>query len=233
MSLAQKASCAYKYSPLSKEDRSVRLLRLLPSATEGAEIKCEIFEYCLVSNGVGHPYEALSYVWGDPTDRKSIHLNGHTFDITKNLHAALLRLRNPFVERVLWVDAICINQQDDGEKEQQIQYMYRVYGQATRVVVWLGDMADNSDQAFEDIRVAGEYQSESMLTGGRQKALSELLRRPWFQRIWVGERSHKHVDKALTWRCRSFKKSLRLEGFLSCAVLQSWMDMSLPRAFIT
>jgi hypothetical protein len=52
------------------------------------------------------------------------------------------------------VDAVCINQTNGTEKEQQILLMAKIYGQANRVIVWLGEAAHNSDQALEDIRVA-------------------------------------------------------------------------------
>jgi hypothetical protein len=97
---------------------------------------------------------------------------------------ALLRLRYGLVERVLWVDAICINQENKREKEQQIQNMARVYGQADHVIVWLGMAAENSDRALQEIRIAGksrDYPHDE----ATQKAVVALLQRPWFRRTWV------------------------------------------------
>jgi len=117
-----------------------------------ADIQCELFEYSLQNSCEGiHLYDALSYVWGSPDNKLPIFLHEHRFDVTVNLHAALSRLRNHSMERTLWVDAICINQTKNEEKEDQIQFMAEIYGQANRVLVWVGDAADDSDLALEAI----------------------------------------------------------------------------------
>lgn len=88
-----------------------------------------------------HPfqrYEALSYVWGDPSDSQYIFLGGENqFPVTKNLYAALRSLRLPHAGRRLWIDALCINQNDHEEKEIQIGLMKRVYQQAKKVIAYL------------------------------------------------------------------------------------------------
>jgi hypothetical protein len=178
----------YEYSPLSAKGHSIRLLRLHSSAIAEAEIACHIKEYPFESDrGASRLYEALSYVWGPPADTKSITLGSKALEVTKNLHAALLQLRDPFIDRFLWVDAICIHQKDDKEKFQQIQHMYQVYSRANRVLVWLGDAADDSSQAFDDIRIAAEDQVPVDLDAKRQFAASKLLQRPWFERMWVSD----------------------------------------------
>ncbi|OCK93098.1 uncharacterized protein K441DRAFT_723745 [Cenococcum geophilum 1.58] len=64
--------------------------------------------------------------------------------------------------------------------------MAKIYGQANRVIVWLGEAADNSDQALEDIRVTAEGEFTNSLNNEKsQKAILKLLKRPWFRRIWV------------------------------------------------
>jgi hypothetical protein len=181
----------YHYSPLSSGHDSIRLLRLKPHKDETADIQCELFEY---SQGNScketHLYDALSYVWGNPDEKLPIFIHGHSFDVTVNLRAALSHLRNHTIERILWVDAICIRQEDEEEKEKQIQSMAKIYGQANRVVVWLGEAADDSDLALEEIRIraAGDNKSKNSLDSGRtQQAVLALLQRPWFRRIWVWE----------------------------------------------
>jgi hypothetical protein len=118
----------YSYSPLRSEHNSIRLLRLLPSEDDAAPIQCELFEYTLHDSRSHHLYEALSYVWGDLADKRPILMHGHIFSVTVNLQAALLRLRNHAMQRVLWIDAICINQDDQEEKAYQIQAMANIYG---------------------------------------------------------------------------------------------------------
>ena len=165
---------------------SIRLLRLMPNKNDTANIRCELFEYALrESDKATHPYEALSYVWGDEDGRQSLVIDNQYLGVTRNLHAALLRLRDRDIARVIWVDAICINQADEKEKEHQIQSMAKIYGKASRVIVWLGETADDSDGALEAIRTARKKfiisPNEEMIP----KAILILLQRSWFRRIWV------------------------------------------------
>jgi hypothetical protein len=82
-------------------------------------------------------YEALSYTWGDPKATELITLNGRVVDVTKNLKAALLALRKPDAERVMWIDALCINQRDIQEKNTQLPRMSAIYQRASRTIAWL------------------------------------------------------------------------------------------------
>ena len=97
---------------LSLGPNSIRLLRLMPCENENMEtneIRCKLFEYSLQDQGkVTHLYEALSYAWGDPDQTLRICVNEKEFHVTINLHAALKRLRDRSLPRILWIDAICI-----------------------------------------------------------------------------------------------------------------------------
>ncbi|KAH6975183.1 heterokaryon incompatibility protein-domain-containing protein [Ilyonectria sp. MPI-CAGE-AT-0026] len=194
------------YQPLAKG--SVRLLRLLPHQDENSRIECQLITISQLGSRSSHPYEALSYVWGPENDKKSIYIDGkNKLDVTANLYVALLHLRHRFVERILWIDAICVNQKDDIEKGHQVESMAKIYAKASRVLVWLGETADNSNQALEAIRVAAEKQyknsvlyptnqqanlalsdqqaGNSSSDETNQDAILTLLDRQWFQRIWV------------------------------------------------
>jgi hypothetical protein len=178
------------YQPLLPGRDRIRLLRLLPHQSEDAPIQCQLFNYTLQDSGKRtHPYDALSYVWGDCVNPESISIGRHKLFVTQNLYRALSRLRHRSIERILWVDAVCINQSDIPEKEQQIRFMAKIYAQANRVIVWLGEGADNSDQALEEIRVAGggKMPSNSSSPERIHDAVLALLQRPWFRRIWVRE----------------------------------------------
>lgn len=148
----------YLYQPLLAAPNSIRLLRLLPD-TDKAEIRCEIFNYQLKAERSSGLYEALSYVWGNSPERKRLIIGGRNgaqayLDVTTNLYAALRRLRDPDVERIVWVDAININQDDLEERGSQVQFMASIYSFASRVIVWLGE--DDSGAAFELIREAAD-----------------------------------------------------------------------------
>ncbi|KAK1461604.1 heterokaryon incompatibility protein [Colletotrichum melonis] len=90
-------------------------------------------------------FEALSYVWGDPSERRQIDCSGQLVSITQNLHDALQHLRHPDRELLIWADALCINQEDMDERADQVQLMRDIYSRAERVVVWLG--LDNEGRA--------------------------------------------------------------------------------------
>ena len=179
----------YRYSSLLPGPNSIRLLRLMPHEDKTAPIQCQLVDYSLQESGGGaHLYEALSYVWGDPKETLPISIDKYDLPVTVNLYAALSRLRDRCFERIMWVDAVCINQANENEKGHQVQSMAKIYGQADRVIVWLGKAADDSDQALEDIRVAAEGEfTNSSNNEKSQKAILKLLKRPWFRRIWVRE----------------------------------------------
>jgi hypothetical protein len=176
----------YQYSPLLPGPNSIRLLRLLPHEDENAPIQCQLLDYFLQEPGKRtHLYDALSYVWGDPNNLRSIYIGKYQSPVTENLYAALLRLRDFSFERIIWVDAVCIDQENIKEKEDQIQLMAKIYSQATRVLVWLGEAAHNSDQALEEIRAVGGMATSSRSYKIIPLAVLKLLQRTWFQRIWV------------------------------------------------
>jgi hypothetical protein len=175
----------YRYTPLSP--LSIRLLRLLPSGDNLKHLQCELFEYPLKHpDKSSHPYEALSYVWGSEEKPKSIAINDQNLHITQNLYTVLLHLQDHLCSRVIWIDAICIDQANKKEKEDQIPLIAEIYAKARRVVIWLGEAEDDSDRALEEIRLMGEDVAVGLSNAKPfQQAISKLLQRPWFERIWV------------------------------------------------
>ena len=165
---------------------TIRLLRLLPCPDENSRIECTLFPYGLLDSASTHPFEALSYVWGSRENLQRILVNDFECEVGENLHAALLQLRDRFIERVIWVDAICINQDDTAEKGYQVQSMAKIYAKASRVLVWLGAATATSKQALDHIRRAGwQRVATEASTQATEQAVVNLLERPWFQRIWV------------------------------------------------
>ncbi|GKZ65721.1 hypothetical protein AnigIFM60653_003214 [Aspergillus niger] len=179
---------AFTYAKLPDEPSSytTRMIRLLPSEDPNARLECEIIDYDLaVDTGSGdlHLYEALSYVWGSDKRSRKITLNGCVFSVTENLYVALLHLGNRQLERLLWVDAICIDQDNWDEKAKQIPLMRTIYAQAQDVIVWLGEAYEDGDKALNWIRCIDEEKDISI--GEYQEACLKLLQRAWFRRIWV------------------------------------------------
>lgn len=172
----------HRYDPLPES--SIRLLRLLPHQDEDAPIQCQIFNCSLENSRGTRPYEALSYVWGSDHGSHSISIDKCYLPIGDNLFVALLHLRDPCIERILWIDAVCINQKDNREKGHQVQAMAKIYAKATRVIVWLGRTIPDIDQALEDIRIAGFTEKETE-PATNDNAILKILEAPWFRRVWV------------------------------------------------
>ncbi|KAF4344564.1 heterokaryon incompatibility 6 OR allele [Fusarium beomiforme] len=153
------------YKHLDSSRQEIRLLILHSSAKKEEEIKCTLSHTTLKSptNVKGPAYEALSYVWGEPDFSEPIILNDHTFYITPSLKYILSCLRRKDENRVLWVDAICINQSDIEERGHQVALMREIYSNCQRDIAWLDpmigknvksrDIYENPDFAGEEIRV--------------------------------------------------------------------------------
>lgn len=189
----------YRYSSLPGRD-NIRLLGLLPHEDKNAPIQCQLFNYPLKESGEGtHLYEALSYVWGSSDKPHSISIDGCDLPVTANLHTALLHLRDRLIERIIWVDAICIDQDNLAERAQQVQSMAKIYCKANRVIIWLGEATanDDSDQALKEICIAADEEStKSSNDKAIPQAIHTLLQRPWFRRIWVRPQTLKRIGRS-------------------------------------
>ncbi|KAJ4371252.1 hypothetical protein N0V83_004469 [Neocucurbitaria cava] len=198
---------SFVYKPLL-QPRSIRLLHLHPAPWD-EPVRCS-----LVLADIGNEllvYEAISYAWGDATDRKSVICDGSDVSVTRSLFEALQRFRHEDTIRVLWADAICINQQDDEEKSTQVQLMRFIYEKASKVLIWLGHEDHEKVQT-----VLGEicrylsYRATKRLRGRQvsyqwrdrimtfpmdewscvekyavSQPLSHICSAPWFGRGWV------------------------------------------------
>ncbi|KAK2603546.1 hypothetical protein QQS21_004315, partial [Conoideocrella luteorostrata] len=123
----------------------IRILTLSPSQDPTDPILVSLSVASLADE---QSYEALSYCWGDSAHRRLIFCDGKPFPVTENLESALRHLRLAEIERVLWVDAICINQDDVSERAYEVRLMRQIYQRANRVVIWLGDGDGDSDLVF-------------------------------------------------------------------------------------
>jgi hypothetical protein len=140
-----------------------------------------------------YEYEALSYTWGDSTPFANITVisqNGSArLQVAQNLYSALVHLRRPDRKRLLWIDAICINQTDLDEKNVQVRRMDIIYTLAHTVVVWLGPEADNSDRVMYDIRSLSVNEIDRLVAdeenNTRWRAMMTFMKRPWFSRRWI------------------------------------------------
>ncbi|KAH6870605.1 heterokaryon incompatibility protein-domain-containing protein [Alternaria rosae] len=133
----------------------IRVLRLQPGDTD-QDIECSL-QIVGIEDSKGS-YEAISYVWGDTNDIVDIQCNGLRVAITVSLADALRTFRHSSEPRLLWADALCINQKDDKEKGHQVTRMGTVYANAKCTLVWLGcDYDDQAEDTFDLIYEANAF----------------------------------------------------------------------------
>ena len=201
----------FDYKPIDLQGPSFRLVRLVKG--NDVDIHCELFEAWLHPSECVLPYEALSYTWGGTERAESILVHGKELRVTQNLYLALRHLRFEHVDRILWIDAICINQDDVGERGHQVQQMANIYNKANRVVIWLGVFTSDTDVImnsmiklqkesnkyacnhwkFSDERWANIWSGvqpilrsvHTNLEARQRNGLNTLLRRSWFERVWI------------------------------------------------
>lgn len=201
------ASYLYQY-PDSLDKTRIRLLTL-KAGHQQEDIEIEID----VRNLEDKPqYEALSYEWGTSNKSHSVNVFDKQIRITPSLYAVLFQIRSSSKPLVLWTDAICINQDDIEEKNQQVPQMAKIFGNATRVLVWLGSEISESEAVLQMLSTLarlwisrevkrqkeGELimlswaeidQDEAPLLAIGDRALwdtiYELMNRTYFERTWV------------------------------------------------
>jgi len=187
------------FPKLGKRKTRFRLLHLQPNSTSstGTRVVCK-----LVTASLDAPpkYEALSYVWGDPDHTVPITVNGTDFPTTYNLHLALERLVLSDRVRIVWVDAVCINQADLEERVEQVSQMRYIYQKAQKVLAFLGSPFDGINLAIDYLLAAAKSSSTHVQSGlvpylsvGGLDAnstdlscyLVQFFRLPWWTRMWT------------------------------------------------
>jgi hypothetical protein len=183
----------FVYSPLAAGE--IRVIELEPCADTSAPIFCRLRHVPLDDFP---EYEAVSYTWGSEKPVCKIRVDEGGFWVAPNLEAALVQFGARAI-RTLWIDAICINQNDWDKRSKQVQLMSRIYEQCKRLLVWLGSEKDGSDHALEFIDMfeqrikAGDivfnsWINEQMASKSYHKTLKSLAKffsRPWFKRAWI------------------------------------------------
>lgn len=144
------------YAPLDDPVNDIRLLEIIPERTTSIQdhqrLECRLSVHTLDDQ---LSYTALSYVWGDPGDTRPITIHGHEVQVTKNLAEALYQLRSDQTGP-LWVDALCINQDNEDEKNHQVHRMSKIYRSAVEVIAWLSQDERITQKTFEVIRELAE-----------------------------------------------------------------------------
>ena len=190
-------SLLQELDPLKLE---IRLIRLHAGCRE-SKLEASLQIQSLIPDVEPPTYEALSYVWADISGTGRLYVDDVQHEITANLAEALFHLRYADRDRLLWVDALCINQNHSVERGQQVRLMKTVYSRAARVIIWLGPETQDSAQALQDLeslshdkhfkdmdfygKVDDDGKTWLPAPAERIKPLENLLGRTYWSRIWV------------------------------------------------
>ncbi|RYP38014.1 hypothetical protein DL767_002742 [Monosporascus sp. MG133] len=200
----------YTWRPMPRGNATIRLFNLRNGASSD---KLEGFlEYCDLNDISGPPdYTAISYTWGSALKQFSLHVtnadNNSPILLPASLYLALRRIRRSDRPTLIWADAICIDQNSQSEKTQQILLLWRIFRSAQRVLAWIGEEEEGSREAVKRLRNLGkvlqgfrkavdqpdriktmQHISSDYLPRGdvdTWHAVRSLLRRAWFSRIWT------------------------------------------------
>ncbi|KAH7410676.1 heterokaryon incompatibility protein-domain-containing protein [Cadophora sp. MPI-SDFR-AT-0126] len=156
----------FEYERLEFPSHTMRLIEL-EKGHPGSELRCQIEVFRFREDDYGSdspvlryrpapPFEALSYCWGDDTANHSISLQGRRKFVTASLDHILRALRQPQSSRWLWIDQLCINQQEETpyEKAPQILLMTKIYTRAYSVPIWIGRASESTQTAISGIEAA-------------------------------------------------------------------------------
>jgi hypothetical protein len=181
----------YKSLPFRPGFKDVRLLRVQSGDTsleDGGLLKGDLH---LADLDQCPPFSALSYVWGVDCGSHMIQCGSFSVPVTKNCYSALQHLREKLGCFTIWVDAVCINQANVKEREQQMQLMRRIYSDAHVAYMWLGTGNDRSERAMEYLSRAGIFTQDEEVgnnhfnpgIGHRAAALS-MMRSQWSTSVY-------------------------------------------------
>ncbi|TGO26876.1 hypothetical protein BPAE_0051g00110 [Botrytis paeoniae] len=173
-------SSPYADLPLLQPDKQIRLLRLEQSSPDGDDycFSLTVHDFC---DGVYHPrYIAISYTWGDFVPLMPIIVNGKRMRVRFNCWYALWQMRHHGVTDYLWIDSLCINQDNNEEKNFQVAIMGSIY----ELALWVASCIGTGD-------TIGAIQPTSANDGGeeariaREKLRGRFDQIPYFDRVWV------------------------------------------------
>lgn len=167
---------AFKYQPLDPSKQQIRLLRVEPEPGDGNQAAaCELHTFDFVPATRGGSQEmptfaALSYTWksasyphpwGSRKNRNSATLNGQPIRVNQNLYEFLRSIAEELQHMWLWIDQLCIDQNNDTERSNQVSIMADIYSYADEVIIWLGPLDERTVHAplvLEFIKWAGSDQ---------------------------------------------------------------------------
>ena len=201
----------YVFKPLLHSD-SIRLIKLAPRESGFSDqLACELLEVRLSKPPA---FEAISYAWEATVFPETLRVLEGFLKITSSLASALRKFRDNSEPRLLWADAVCINQSDISERSSQVALMHQIYGNAKQVLVWLGPGDERTGHVFslfERLSTASpdygvdplDFKDPQPWTAAKEmtpaqielldqipqtydlNGMDEFYSLPWFRRLWV------------------------------------------------
>jgi hypothetical protein len=166
----------YQWRPLDKARQEIRVLDLRPG-TGDAPLSGQLRHVFLDESKKPH-YETISYAWGDTDLVDNISVDGKNSNdirLSASAGSALRCMRLPARTRTLWIDCICIDQDNSQEKGHQVALMADVFQNSRRTLAHLGDDKDDTaEQAFSG--------RSDLLRFTKVKAYQERVRRYLWER---------------------------------------------------
>lgn len=177
-----------------KGKQELRLLIVEPGSFDDP-IHCRLVH---VRTDTRLEYEAISYTWtvesDDATKSKTVSLAGTPFPVTANCEAVLKRVRKQSAPRIVWIDAVCISQENKDEQGHQVQLMPDIYSRVKSVLIYLGEPLGEEHEGLrrlDNIRVTAgclptEEEDRKLFTGAWisiSRAVISLFRRRYFSRV--------------------------------------------------
>lgn len=179
----------------------IRILDLLPGRSDDP-VNCKTRSVLLADKP---HYEAISYVWGSQNTLKTINISGFEVQVTRSLFAILRQFRYPDRKRALWIDQLCINQNDMVEKTDQVALMRDIYQECAECQVWLGAIENldfsvpDAENAFAGVREMANpnkcpeghvpliFTSDEGSSGARLafRNIFTHFGNPWWTRVWT------------------------------------------------
>lgn len=183
------------YSSIESKERLIRVVHLKPSLTVDGLLQCRLDTVRLDSQ-----FFCLSYTWGSAKPRRQIQVNDHRFYVRRNLWKFLHIARQRGEIQPLWIDAICVDQSNVKERNQQVSMMGDIYRNAKEVIVWLGEGDSGLEAALDMIGEKGmvgpklentdrEFRSRLGLrrsdTQSFPSAMDKITTLPYWNRVWI------------------------------------------------
>ena len=147
----------YVFEPLSTDEHVIRLVEVL-SGYSTDPVSVSIRHVPLAKAECS--YDAISYMWGPADKTYRVWVDGHYIVVRENIYRFLKHYRNNCIEGtalLLWIDTLCINQQDLIEKGRQVGRMGSVFSSAHQVLIWLGEISENKTEHVTDRDIEFAY----------------------------------------------------------------------------